>query len=272
MNLPSTTQKTLMDYGLLNKDQSFSSKLSSGEITQFLNGGPLSATSGQLRLTFQIDPLTKDLSVEQSTLERSLSYIEQNSHSEVLQFVRESPSSETYLEKAAYQRKAYLRDPESGALMEFDFLKQLPAISKQVLQSGDLQARARYRSELFKLKNFLFRQMKQRPQNAAELKAQANLVGKELGRSALKSAQKVPQASSKVTKVAFEKDLSLGAPKKEALSIAPKGHSARVSPESQSRPRDSRRGSISQVQTGLEPLKIKESELLNREPFKGRRR
>ena len=206
MNLSIQTETTLMEYGLLNQDRSFCSKLSSLEIEQFLKGEPLCATSGKERLTFHFNPHSREVSVRESTLEKSLSYLRKSSHTEFLQLVKETTSPYFSTETSRYEKKAYLKDSMSGELVELDVVKHLSKIGKEVLEKGDIRSRARYRTELYRLKNYYLKQMKKYPENAKDFKGQLLLVSKEISKVSRSVKSLSEAAEPKVSRVSFEKE------------------------------------------------------------------
>lgn len=206
MNLSIQTEAMLMEYGLLNRDRSFCSKLSTHEVEQFLKGEPLCATSGKERLTFHLNPNSREVSVRESTLEKSLSYLKESSNTEFLQLVKETASAYAYGEPAPYEKKAYLKDPVSGELVELDLVKNLSRIGKEVLEKGDVRSRSRYRTELFRLKNYYLKQMKKYPENAKDFKGQLLLVSKEIAKVSRSVKSLNAATEPKVSKVPFEKE------------------------------------------------------------------
>lgn len=206
MNLSIQTETTLMEYGLLNQDRSFCSKLSSLEIEQFLKGEPLCATSGKERLMFHLNPNSREVSVRESTLEKSLSYLRESSQTEFLQLVKETASPYANDQSPRYEKKAYMKDSVSGELLELDLMKHLARIGKEVVEKGDLKSQSRYRTELFRIKNYYLKQMKKYPVNAKDFKQQLGLVSKEISKVSRSVKSLSDAAEPKVAKVPFEKE------------------------------------------------------------------
>ncbi|MHA6697243.1 hypothetical protein [Chryseobacterium sp. A321] len=261
MNLTTQTEATLMEYGLLNPDRSFCSKLSSLEIEQFLKGEPLCATSGRERLTFLLDPYSRNVTVRESTLEKSLSYVQESSSTEFLQLVKETATS--YGESSRYEKKAYLKDEASGELMELDLVKHLSRIGKEVLEKGDVKSQSRYRTELFRIKNYYLKQMKKYPHSAKDFKAQLGLVSKELSKVSRSVRSLSGGAEPKASKVPFEKE-----PARSSL----------VEVQNQTQTSVERKVEIgekeSQVETTANSLRAQQKEKLEleKEPYRARRR
>ena len=195
-----------MEYGLLNQDRSFCSKLSSLEIEQFLKGEPLCATSGKERLMFHLNPNSREVSVRESTLEKSLSYLRESSQTEFLQLVKETASPYANDQSPRYEKKAYMKDSVSGELLELDLMKHLARIGKEVVEKGDLKSQSRYRTELFRIKNYYLKQMKKYPVNAKDFKQQLGLVSKEISKVSRSVKSLSDAAEPKVAKVPFEKE------------------------------------------------------------------
>lgn len=196
MNLSPSTQKILLDLGLLNKDKSFTSRLSVAEVYGFLSGQKLSATSGRSRLELWLDPKEKTLKLKQYTLDKDFSLLKEGAQKGTLQTLRVEELSSSYPKQAkeerensplVYPRKFFVKDPSSGNLLEVDPLKNRGLVKEILQRNSDPGLERKYRAELFKIRKFLLESLKKNPTKAKEIGLYLTSVGKEIQKNERKS-------------------------------------------------------------------------------------
>ncbi len=196
MNLSPTTQKTLLELGLLNQDKSFSSRLSASEVYGFLSGQKLSATNGKSRLELQLDPRGSTLQIKQYSLDKDFSLLKERAQTGALQTLRVQEIGPSYLKAATenkslyYPRKFFIEEPKSKELLEIDPLEHRALLKEILLRRKDEGLEKKYRAELFKLRKFLLESLKTHPEKAKEIGGYLSSVGKEIQKNENKKTTK----------------------------------------------------------------------------------
>ena len=173
----------LKKYGIINEDFTFSTKLNADDIQKFLQGYTIVADNDKNRATFQLVENNTRLKVIFLERDKSLSEIlekskEKNQYSETKgQYdVHDSKHSA----QLNFSKQAFVFDRETGTVKELDFIKNAPELTKLVVERNNPDETNQYKSELEKLKNFLYDKMDQYPEIAKDIAVDLNIVDKEL--------------------------------------------------------------------------------------------
>lgn len=174
-NLPTEDLKT---YGIINENLTFSTKLSPDDVQKFLRGYTIVADNERNRATFQLTDNNSQLKVIFLERDKKLSEILEQSQEKV------QYSDITDLSKSQDQwnveKKAFIFDKGNGKTVEFDFIKHATELTAIIADQKDLEEIKHYKTELHKLKNYLYDKIDQYPEIAKAISNDMNIVSREL--------------------------------------------------------------------------------------------
>jgi len=173
----------LKKYGIINEDFTFSTKLNADDIQKFLQGYTIVADNDKNRATFQLVENNTRLKVIFLERDKSLSEILEKSK-EKIQYSETKGQYDVHDNKhsaqLSFSKQAFVFDRETGTVKELDFIKNAPELTKLVVERNNPDETNQYKSELEKLKNFLYDKMDEYPEIAKDIAADLNIVDKEL--------------------------------------------------------------------------------------------
>lgn len=173
----------LKKYGIINEDFTFSTKLNSDDIQKFMQGYTIVADNDKNRATFQLVENNTRLKVIFLERDKSLSEILEKSK-EKIQYSETKGQYDIHDNKHSAQlnfsKQAFVFDRETDTVKELDFIKNAPELTKLVVERNNPDETNQYKSELEKLKNFLYDKMDEYPKIAKDIAADLNIVDKEL--------------------------------------------------------------------------------------------
>lgn len=173
----------LKKYGIINEDFTFSTKLNADDIQKFMQGYTIVADNDKNRATFQLVENNTRLKVIFLERDKSLSEILEKSK-EKIQYSETKGQYDVHDNKhsaqLSFSKQAFVFDRETGTVKELDFIKNAPELTKLVVERNNPDETNQYKSELEKLKNFLYDKMDEYPEIAKDIAADLNIVDKEL--------------------------------------------------------------------------------------------
>lgn len=173
----------LKKYGIINEDFTFSTKLNADDIQKFLQGYTIVADNDKNRATFQLVENNTRLKVIFLERDKSLSEILEKSK-EKIQYSETKGQYDVHDNKhsaqLSFSKQAFVFDGETGTVKELDFIKNAPELTKLVVERNNPDETNQYKSELEKLKNFLYDKMGEYSEIAKDIAADLNIVDKEL--------------------------------------------------------------------------------------------
>ena len=168
----------LQKYGIINDDQTFNEKLKPEDIEKFLQGYTIVADHAQRRATFQLINDQKLLKVILLERDRNLIDVLKTSINEIqYSGIKDITMNKDTL---AFEKKAFVYDPISKNVVEYDLLKNISELTQIVLVKDDPIENNRYKTELLKLKGFLQNKIDLFPNMAKEIILDLNIVSKEI--------------------------------------------------------------------------------------------
>lgn len=173
--LSRAARSTLKDYGLLLPGGSFHSKISPAHQRGLLEGKPLVLTSGSHRLYLQLSPITGKLQVQQAQLSHKTQSLLEGLSTRPIVFGKEKREVATGVSTS---RKAYLKDPGSGALLELPLLSSAVKLRRLLAQSSE--GLSLYQKELERSYRALKAELKSAPENKVLLSSALNKNRREL--------------------------------------------------------------------------------------------
>ena len=174
-NLPTDELKK---YGIVEPDNSFSKKLSAQDIQKFMQGYTIVADNEKNRATFQLVENNSRLNVIFLERDKNIATIlakskERIEYSEIKDLLKGDS-------QLNFEKKAFVYDKETNAVVEFDLVKNAPELTAIVADKKDVSEMNRYKTELLKLKSFLQDKIDQFPEIAKEITNDLNIVSKEI--------------------------------------------------------------------------------------------
>lgn len=174
-NLPTDELKK---YGIVEPDNSFSKKLSAQDIQKFMQGYTIVADNEKNRATFQLVENNSRLNVIFLERDKNIATIlakskERIEYSEIKDLLKGDS-------QLNFEKKAFVYDKETNAVVEFDLVKNAPELTTIVADKKDVSEMNRYKTELLKLKSFLQDKIDQFPEIAKEITNDLNIVSKEI--------------------------------------------------------------------------------------------
>ena len=174
-NLPTDELKK---YGIVEPDNSFSKKLSAQDIQKFMQGYTIVADNEKNRATFQLVENNSRLNVIFLERDKNIATIlakskERIEYSEIKDLLKGDS-------QLNFEKKAFVYDKETNAVVEFDLVKNAPELTTIVADKKDVSEMNRYKTELLKLKSFLQDKIDQFPEIAKEISTDLNIVSKEI--------------------------------------------------------------------------------------------
>ena len=174
-NLPTDELKK---YGIVEPDNSFSKKLSAQDIQKFMQGYSIVVDNKNNRATFQLVENNSRLNVIFLERDKNIATIlakskERIEYSEIKDLLKGDS-------QLNFEKKAFVYDKETNAVVEFDLVKNAPELTTIVADKKDVSEMNRYKTELLKLKSFLQDKIDQFPEIAKEISTDLNIVSKEI--------------------------------------------------------------------------------------------
>ena len=183
MNNETLPTDDLKKYGIINEDLSFSKKLNEGDIQKFLQGYTIVADNDKNRATFQLVENNTRLKVIFLERDKSLSEILEKSK-EKIQYsetrAQYGINDDKHSAQLSFSKQAFIFDRETDTVKELDFIKNAPELTKLVTERKKPDEISQYKSELEKLKNFLYDKIDQYPEIAKDIAGDLNIVDKEI--------------------------------------------------------------------------------------------
>lgn len=178
-NLPTDELKK---YGIIDKDNTFSKKLSPEDIQRFLQGYTIVADNDKRRATFQLVENNSRLNVIFLERDKNLSELLKNSekrieYTDIKEISNKLPPGFLGLEK-----KAFVFDEETSKVFEFDLIGDATELTAIIADKKDAQELGRYKNELLKLKAFIQDKLELGfpPEIAKEISRDLNIVSREI--------------------------------------------------------------------------------------------
>lgn len=177
MNTNTLPTDELKKFGIINDDNTFSTKLNSDDIQKFLQGYTIVADHDKDRATFQLTDNNTKLKVIFLERDKSISEILKNSRNGIEYSDIKNVSKSA--NELSFEKKAYIFDKETDKVVEFDFIKNARELTAIIADKKNTEELKRYIAELLKLKSFLQDKMVQFPEMAKEITNDLNIVSKE---------------------------------------------------------------------------------------------
>jgi len=173
LNLPVSELK---EFGVMDKNDSFSKKLSDNDIISFLNGSTIVCDNEDKRITFRLCENNTRLEVNTYEIDKSMSKILNESKLEVAYAnIRDISKEESQID---YEKKAYILDKGTQNVVEYDFLKNSVELTEVISNMKNETQINRYKQELLKFKSFLQQKREQYPEVAKYIERDLNVVSK----------------------------------------------------------------------------------------------
>lgn len=173
----------LKKFGIINEDLSFSKKLNENDIQKFLQGYIIVADNDKNRATFQLVENNTRLKVMFLERDKNLSEIIEKSINEIQYsdtFSQYNLNKEENAAQLNWSKTAFIFDKETGKIAEFDLIQNATELTAIIADKKDIPEMNRYKTELQKLKNFLYDKIDQYPEIAKEITTDVNIVSKEI--------------------------------------------------------------------------------------------
>ena len=174
-NLPTDELKK---YGIVEPDNSYSKKLSAQDIQKFLQGYSIVVDNKKNRATFQLVENNSRLNVIFLERDKNIATILAKSK-EKIEYSEINDLSKGD-NQVNFEKKAFVYDKETNAVVEFDLVKNAPELTAIVADKKEVFEMNRYKTELLKLKSFLQDKIDQFPEIAKEITNDLNIVSKEI--------------------------------------------------------------------------------------------
>ncbi len=168
----------LKKYGIINEDNTFSTKINSEDIQKFLQGYTIVADHDKNRATFQLTDSNTKLKVIFLERDKSISEILKNSTNGI-QYSQIKNLSKSASE-LNFEQKAFVFDKEANKVVEFDLIKNCRELTAIIADKRDAGELDRYKTELLRLKSFLQDKIEQFPEMTNEIANDMNIVSKEI--------------------------------------------------------------------------------------------
>jgi len=171
----------LKKFGIINEDLSFSKKLNENDIQKFLQGYTIVADNDKNRVTFQLVENNTRLKVMFLERDKSLYDIIEKSINEIQYsdtFSKYNLNKEENAAQLNWSKTAFIFDMETGKIAEYDLIQNATELTAIIADKKDIPEMNRYKTELQKLKNFLYDKIDQYPEIAKEIKKDMNIVSK----------------------------------------------------------------------------------------------
>jgi len=171
----------LKKFGIINEDLSFSKKLNENDIQKFLQGYIIVADNDKNRATFQLVENNTRLKVMFLERDKNLSEIIEKSMNEIQYsdtFSKYNLNKEENATQLNWSKTAFICDKETGNIAEFDLIKNATELTAIIADKKDILEMNRYKTELQKLKNFLYDKIDQYPEIAKGIRNDMNIVSK----------------------------------------------------------------------------------------------
>ena len=173
----------LKKFGIINEDLSFSKKLNADDIQKFLQGYTIVADNDKNRATFQLTDNNTKLKVIFLERDKNLSEILEKSKEKIQYSETKSQynlNENKHSAQLGFSKQAFVFDKETTTIKELDFIKNAPELTKIVTERKKPDEISQYKSELEKLKNFLYDKIDQYPEIAKDIAGDLNIVDKEI--------------------------------------------------------------------------------------------
>lgn len=171
----------LKKFGIINEDLSFSKKLNEDDIQKFLQGYIIVADNDKNRASFQLVENNTRLKVMFLERDKNLSEIIEKSMNEIQYsdtFSKYNLNKEENATQLNWSKTAFIFDKETGNIAEFDLIKNATELTAIIADKKDIPEMNRYKTELQKLKNFLYDKIDHYPEIAKEITKDMNIVSK----------------------------------------------------------------------------------------------
>jgi len=170
-NLPISDLK---EFGVMDKNNSFSKRLSEKDITDFLNGSVIVCDNETKRATFRLHENNTRLEVNMYEIDKSMSKILDDSKLEVVYAnIRDISKGENQID---YEKKAYVLDKKTKNVTEYDFIKNSSELTKVISEMNDKTQIKRYKQELLKVKGILQEKIDKYPEVANYIERDLNVI------------------------------------------------------------------------------------------------
>ena len=174
-NLPTDELKK---YGIVEPDNSFSKKLSAQDIQKFMQGYSIVVDNKKNRATFQLVENNSRLNVIFLERDKNIATILAKSKERIeYSDIKDLSKGDNQFN---FEKKAFVYDKETNAVVEFDLVKNAPELTAIVADKKEVFEMNRYKTELLKLKGFLQDKIDQFPEIAKEITNDLNIVSKEI--------------------------------------------------------------------------------------------
>ncbi|QBO59526.1 hypothetical protein [Chryseobacterium salivictor] len=173
----------LKKYGIINEDNTFSKKLTADDVTKFMKGYTIVADNDKKRATFQLVDDNTRLKVIFLERDKKISEIIDSSKDQVQYSDIESKYDVNDGKNSAqlnWIKSAFVFDKETNKVVEFDLIKNATQLTAIIADKKDIIESSRYKTELFKLKEFLQEKIDKYPEIAKEITNDINIVSKEI--------------------------------------------------------------------------------------------
>lgn len=176
MNNQNLPTDDLKKYGIINSDNSYSSKLSSEDVSNFLNGHIIVADNKNNRVTFQLVNNNTKLEVNAFVRDKAIEQILEDSKKEIqYSYITNYKNPQNKIE---FSKKAFVYNEITNQIMEYDLVKDNEELTKIIAEKKDQKESTKYKTELLKLKEFLQDKIDKFPEIAKEITNDMNIVSK----------------------------------------------------------------------------------------------
>ena len=179
-NLPT---EELKKFGIINEDLSFSKKLNADDIQKFMQGYTIVADNDKNRATFQLTDNNTKLKVIFLERDKSLSEILEKSKEKIQYSETKGQyniNENKHSAQLSFSKQAFVFDRETDTVKELDFIKNAAELTKLIAERKNPEEISQYKSELEKLKNFLYDKIDQYPEISKDIAGDLNIVDKEI--------------------------------------------------------------------------------------------
>ncbi len=169
----------LKHYGILDKENKISPKLSERDFEKFLSGYIIVVDNEKDRITFQLKENNKKLDVNTYQRDIDISEILKNSQSNIQYSKLTNLSDPKTLD---YNTKVFIaqKEREGQIVKEYDLQKDIKDLTKIVIEKKEINEVNKYKIELLKLKEFLLDKIDKFPEIAKEITQNMNIVSNEI--------------------------------------------------------------------------------------------
>lgn len=196
--------KELKEYGIINKDNSFSQKLSENDVQKFLKGYIIVADNEKDRITFQLTNNNSQLKVKTFQRDKRLDDILKDSKGQIqyskLEEVKDAKMGTDYSIKVFVAED----QKESGrlAVKEYDLFRDMKILTKIVTEKIEKNEVNRYKVELLKLMSFIQDKIDKFPELGKQLTENLNIVSNEV--NAVNSVSEELNKKAKQSKIEYD--------------------------------------------------------------------